>query len=391
MQKIPPKVKEILRIFNTAKPDSIRLVGGCVRDLLLGKNVSDFDFATTFLPEQTIEIMQKNQIQAIPTGIKYGTITAVIDKENFEITTLRKDVENDGRHPKTEFVDDYYFDAARRDFTINALYLDEKGEIFDYFDGLNDLKKQRVRFIGDANQRIQEDYLRILRFFRFSSIYAENIDEIGLKSCLDNKNGLKKLSSERIHDEIYKFLRPNEPSLLIKLIKTLILINKVNKEEQVFAAKLDISAFENLITAKTSAKLKLASLIISPQNNLENIAKTLNFSNFEKKYYHFLQKNLGNQNYQKLLCFYQKDFVSDLCLLNHAKTGSDPKADLDFIKHLKIPNFPLNGQDLLDLGFSGAKIGEKLAQAKEFWIENNFKPTKNQLLSIIEKPPESTK
>ena len=144
--KLPKEVIKLFEIFE----GNIRLVGGCVRDLILERQIHDYDFATKALPDDIIKILKKNNIQAIPTGIKFGTITAVINGNNFEITTLRKDQNQDGRHCDVEFVDDYFFDAARRDFTMNALYLDEKGVIYDYFGGIADIKSKKVKFIGDA-------------------------------------------------------------------------------------------------------------------------------------------------------------------------------------------------------------------------------------------------
>lgn len=194
LSSLPPEVKKIFKIF-TKDGDEIRLVGGSVRDLLLNKKVKDFDFATKLLPEEVIKILEQNKLKAIPTGKKFGTITAVVNGKNFEITTLRKDSETDGRHCKPEFVDDYFLDAARRDFTVNALYLDSSGVIHDYFDGKSDLKNKKIKFIGDANRRIEEDFLRILRFFRFSCEYAEKLDVEGLKACVKQKKKSKKTFS----------------------------------------------------------------------------------------------------------------------------------------------------------------------------------------------------
>ena len=221
---LPAEVKTIFKIFaqNTKQDkDSIRLVGGCVRDLLLEKTVNDFDFATKLQPQEIIAILEKNQIKAIPTGIEFGTITAVVNHKNFEITTLRKDNEPDGRHLKAEFVNDYHLDAARRDFTINALYLDDQGEIYDYFNGLEDLENKKVRFIGDAKERITEDYLRILRFFRFSCFYSAEFDQEGLNACFQLKSNLQKLSSERVRAEIFKIFSCLNRNSLIKTLRTL--------------------------------------------------------------------------------------------------------------------------------------------------------------------------
>ena len=215
-KKFPSEVKKIFSIFG----DEIRLVGGSVRDLLLKKKVSDFDFATTYLPQEIEKILKKNKIKSVPTGKKFGTITAVINGKNFEITTLRKDNETDGRRCKPQFVDDFKLDAARRDFTINGLYSDAEGKIHDYFDGISDLKKGKVRFIGDAKKRIEEDFLRILRFFRFSCEYGKSLDQKGLAACISLKKNLKKLSRERIRQEFLKLIASSKKDRLIAIFKS---------------------------------------------------------------------------------------------------------------------------------------------------------------------------
>jgi poly(A) polymerase len=204
------EVKILFQVFNS----EILLVGGCVRDLLLKKKIADFDFATKLRPNEIIKILEENNLKAIPTGIKFGTITAVVNHKNFEITTLRKDNETDGRHCDPEFIDDFELDAARRDFTVNALYLDEAGNIYDYFDGISDLNNQEIKFIYDANKRIEEDYLRILRFFRFSCKYAKKLDREGLTACILQKENLKKLSRERIRSEFLKIVGNENKEML---------------------------------------------------------------------------------------------------------------------------------------------------------------------------------
>ncbi|HLD77256.1 MAG TPA: poly(A) polymerase, partial [Rickettsiales bacterium] len=287
----PFEVEKIFQIFNLEESDSIRLVGGCVRDLFLQKQIKDFDFACKFLPEKIIEILEKNNIRAVPTGIKYGTITAVINHKNFEITTLRKDVENDGRYPKTEFVDDYFLDASRRDFTINALYLDEEGKIYDYFDGIPDLQNQKVKFIGDANLRINEDFLRIFRFFRFSCFYAKNLDNQGFQACVKNKNGIKTLSSDRIRIEFFKTLESDDDK---KLLEILTAIKDTKIADEIYLYDLEISDLENILNLARSLKIRLSShikfafLILNQHKNLQEIFSRFNFSNDEKKYFSFL-------------------------------------------------------------------------------------------------------
>ena len=252
IKNLPPEVKKIFSIFLN-QGDEIRLVGGCVRDLLIEKQVNDFDFATKFLPEEIIKILEKNKIQAIPTGVKFGTITAVVNHKNFEITTLRKDSETDGRHCQPEFIDDYFLDAARRDFTINALYLDDKGLVHDYFNGISDLKNQEVKFIGNAQERIEEDFLRVLRFFRFSCNYAKKLDEVGLKACFSKKSGLQKLSRERIRMEFLKLISSSKKAALIEILKQ---AEELNILSEIFSIKLDIKALEEIFKIENKNKFK---------------------------------------------------------------------------------------------------------------------------------------
>ena len=193
-----PETQSLVRAF-AAKNTELRFVGGAVRDALAGRATSDVDVATPALPEAVMELLAAANIQAIPTGIKHGTVTAVLDKKHFEITTLRKDVSTDGRHAEVAYTDDWKADAARRDFTMNALYLSPAGELFDYFEGEKDAMAGRVRFIGGADARIKEDYLRILRFFRFYAWMGKGeADADALAACAANAPKIATLSGERI-------------------------------------------------------------------------------------------------------------------------------------------------------------------------------------------------
>lgn len=289
----PPEVQKIFETFLRDKKlggDEIRLVGGCVRDMLAGLKLKDFDFATKFLPEKTIEVLAQNRIHAVPTGIKFGTITAVINHQHFEITTLRKDSEQDGRHCEPEFIDDYFFDAARRDFTMNALYLDNQGLVHDYFDGITDLQNKKVKFIGEAKQRIEEDYLRILRFFRFSARFADKLDNEGLQACISCKEGIKNLSADRIRNEIFNIINCTENEKLLWIFSE---IEKSKIRAEIFAAKLQISNLEKLLKLeetlqiKASASLKFAALVFDANIDLPEIMLRLNFSNQEKNIFSF--------------------------------------------------------------------------------------------------------
>lgn len=194
----------------------LRFVGGSVRDAIAGMKGFDLDLATDLSPDELVEACEESGLKTIPIGIKFGTVGVVIDNQVLEVTSLRKDIKTDGRHAEVVFTSDWNEDASRRDLTINAVYADEKGNVFDYYNGVDDLEKGIVRFIGSAGQRIKEDYLRILRFFRFYSIFGKApIDTKALEACKENKDGLKQLSMERIRDELFKlFLTP-------KVIETL--------------------------------------------------------------------------------------------------------------------------------------------------------------------------
>lgn len=390
VEKFPSEVKEIFAVF-LKRGDEIRLVGGSVRDLIYNKDVCDFDFATKFSPQEVIKILEKNNIKAVPTGIKFGTITAVVNGKNFEITTLRKDLETDGRHCNPEFVDDYFLDAARRDFTMNALYLDNNGVVYDYFDGVEDIQRRLVRFIGDAKTRIEEDYLRILRFFRFSCNYALNLDEGGFAACVVAREGLKKLSRERIRMEFLKLISSKNTKNLIEILQK---IEKQRITEEIFTGILDIGAFERLIETSRKLKddvslnLKIATLFLNDNLDIDGFFKEICATNLEKKYLQFLSSNLhkiSNNNIKTFLAFNDKEIVKDLYLLALMKNSklSLIEKNIEYLNKFSLLNFPLNGNDLEELGFKKEKIGFALNEAKIFWAERDFKANKKDLITFL--------
>lgn len=396
IEKFPKEVAIIFKIFG----DDIRLVGGCVRDLLLKKEINDFDFATPLLPEKIIETLENNHLKAVPTGIKFGTITAVVNGENFEITTLRKDIENDGRHAKVEFVDDYFFDAARRDFTINALYIDFKGLIYDYFEGISDLKNQKVKFIGDAISRIEEDFLRILRFFRFSCNYASSLDEEGLKACLSKKENIKFLSADRVRNEIFKILLNAKKPALINFFKSL---EDYEIRSEIFLAKFQIENLEKIFTIEEALNIKVSGYlrffitIYKPDLNLNEIYLTLNFSNNHKKYFNAIFKNIVNidhkisyEEIREIIIFEDKEVVKALYLLNLVKYFSTKNIkeslnNIEFINNFSLSNFPLNGEDVMRLGIKDEEVGAALKAAKIFWAKSDFLADKNSIMNFLQK------
>lgn len=372
VQKFPLEVKRLFKVFD----GEIRLVGGSVRDLLIGKKVHDFDFATKFLPEEITEILEKNKIRAIPTGAKFGTITAVLNRKNFEITTLRKDNETDGRHCKPHFVDDYFLDASRRDFTVNALYADATGQVYDYFGGIADLKDKKVRFIGDASARISEDFLRILRFFRFSCEYAAKLDSEALEACVSQKENLKKLSKERIRQEFLKLLSSSKKENLITILKVL---ESTKIADEIFSQKLDIKALERL--SENDLNLRIAALFLHENFDLKIFSKEICATNLEKKYLTFMSQKHDLSDLQQLLAFEEKELVRDYYLLHQNPVL---KKDLQLIENFSAPKFPLDGKDAMALGFKKEKVGEALNSAKKFWAKNDFKPNKSALIKFLQ-------
>lgn len=403
IKKIPIEVKKIFEIFNeneVCQNQNILLVGGCVRDLLLEKKVNDFDFATKILPDEIIKILTKNKIKSILTGKKFGTITAVINGKNFEITTLRKDDKTDGRHAKVKFIDDYFEDAKRRDFTINALYLDKNGNIFDYFDGYKDLKEKELKFIGDSNQRINEDYLRILRFFRFNLSYAKNFDENSLKSCIKNKEGLKILSRERIRLEFFKIIFSENKTRILEILE---IFNKNEISKSLFSSNIDIKKFDNLFlfqeifSLQVTNNLKIASLFLIKDLNINKFYKDICATKVEKKFINFLQKNSTNSSEESLnlnsikilLLDFDKEFVRELFIFNLVKNFNFSKIDekkifqikviLKYLENFSLPIFPINIAEIKNNFLDNNLFYKSLKEAKILWASSDFKLSSQEI------------
>ena len=214
-----PQTRAVLAAL-AAKGFAARAVGGAVRNALLGRTVGDIDIATSARPEEVIAAARAAGLAAVPTGIDHGTVTVIADQVPYEVTTLRRDVATDGRHATVAFTDDWEADARRRDFTLNALYCDAEGQVFDPLGGYPDLVAQRVRFIGDAHERIREDYLRILRFFRFTAEYAAGPpDAAGLAACVSEREGLTRLSAERVRQELLRLLVAPRAAELVRAMQ----------------------------------------------------------------------------------------------------------------------------------------------------------------------------
>ena len=393
-----PYTKELLllnNIFNGTHGDNLRIVGGAIRNFLLNKEISDFDLSTTFLPEQTIEILEQNKIKYFSTGIGFGTVVAVINNKIFEITTTREDIKTDGRHAEVKFTQNFEIDAKRRDFTFNALYLDFHNNLFDYFNGIEDLIKGIVRFIGNAKNRIQEDYLRILRFFRFYCYYGIVLDNQGLKYSIKYKDKLATLSGERIKAEMFKILLSNYP------IKTLHIMNQ-NGILQIITSidDFDFNKIELLYSIKkyiknnVSAELVL-SLLLKNIDELDILKNKWKLSKKENNKIFNLLLHKGDKIYNKKqiqeLLFYNNDknHVIDLVIINAILNNINNPQDyinnlINFIQSIKIPSFPINGNDLEKLDIKNKKdYGKIISILKQEFIESDFKLTKEELLNKV--------
>jgi poly(A) polymerase len=350
-----------------------RLVGGAVRDTLLGGTVSDIDLATRLSPEDVLSLLQRAGIKAVPTGLAHGTITAVLPDGPVEVTTLRRDLTTDGRHAVVAFTDDWREDAARRDFTINALYADPvTGELFDYFGGIDDLAAGRVRFIGDPLQRIAEDHLRILRFFRFHARFGDVPDADGLAACTARANDLMALSRERIAAEMLKLLvAPGAVSTLELMIAHGILLPVLPEITPAGVARLaDLAAREAEVGLAPDPFRRLAAVL--PHNPAlgEAIANRLKLSNAQRKR---IITALAPPGGTPAALAYRlgRNGALDRWLLT--TSGDDAVAGARTIADFAIPTFALTGGALVQRGVGkGPDVARILRQVEEAWIAEGF-------------------
>lgn len=386
-------LQKILSLLNMTG-DHARLVGGCVRDTLIGRPVNDIDIATTHLPQENMDILEKAGIRIIPTGLKHGTITAISGGEPFEITTLREDVVTDGRHAEVEFTDEWERDAARRDFTVNALYLDIHGVIHDYHGGLEDIDNLKIRFIGNAEGRIKEDALRILRFYRFNSqLNISEIDQEGLEATRSLSHLIAGLSGERIWSELKKILMAPFGVSQLKLI------HENGIDEDFLPRDVDgdrLSAMIERAEGKAGVDLisRLASYIRHNENSIDAMSKRMRFSNKERENLEQYCK-IGNENIvlseakdiRKAL--YHRGKGNLLHYLKNSLVRNEISEDefyekISYIIEYEIPNFPVMGKDLAEKGIKpGKEMGEILRGLEEKWIESDFILEKTLLIKSL--------
>jgi poly(A) polymerase len=387
----------VIRILAALKKGggTVRFVGGAVRDALAGREVGEIDFACDLPPPTTMDLLTAAGIKTAPTGLEHGTVTAIADHKGYEITTLRHDVETYGRKAKVAFTDDWQQDAARRDFTINALYADEAGTLYDYFNGREDLALGRVRFIGAATDRIQEDVLRILRFFRFYAWFGKTeMDSEGLHACARLAHLLPQLSAERIWREIGKLLSAENPAPSWRLMITEKILSPFLPEAGNVVRLEKLGVAERRYEAPIQALVRLAALLPPDEDVAERVAQKFKMANREREHLRLLtmlparlRGKLDPIPFRRALYEYGADACRAAALLLAAdEPGADLEDALAIAADWQKPVFPLQGEDLLALGLKpGPRVGEILRKVEEWWGAQDFKPTRRECLAEAER------
>lgn len=381
--------------------DIVRVVGGAVRNHLLNMPVADIDLATTLTPAEVIKRAEKNNIHYIPTGLEHGTITLVIDHQSFELTSLRRDIKTDGRRAVVEFGSDWLEDAKRRDFTINALYLSQDGTLHDPLgEGLEDLRHSRLRFIGESEQRIREDYLRILRFYRFAAIYDKApYDAKALSATIKLQSGLDNLSAERINAELMKILASTHPQEVLGELYQNGILCRILASAPNIARTLKYIEIEDALNLKPNPAARLSALSVYHQGDVERLSKHLRLSKSEKRQLQLglggikpsEQRPLSEQIKQLKALHYhlgKEPFLETYLSLwtSSSKLARDPElADLyQQAKNWETPQFPVQGEDMINQGIApGIALGEALRSLEDHWLDKDMQPTKQQLLSRL--------
>ena len=396
------KKYEIKKIFNIFSNDlnncQIRFIGGCVRKALSNENIDDIDLAVDLTPEEVKLILKNNNIKFFETGIEHGTITAKINNEKLEITSLRRDIKSYGRHADVEFTKKWYEDAARRDFSINCIYADLEGNLYDPFEGKKDLKNGKVKFIGNVENRIREDYLRVLRYIRFFLDYSNQPHDLDIqKKILKNISGINKISKERLLNELEKIFKSknifkiNDDEFLVKILnlvfpelKNIHLLEKLNDQA------LEILQSKDFL-------FWLSILIIDETDNTDYFLYKYKLSNNDKKRIKFLYQNYPNlsdnsffseKNFHKLVYYNDKSLVIDLIDFKICVSKKDITKMIK-LKKLIIetnkPIFPIKAKNLIEEYNlkEGRELGTKLKKIEDVWVQNNFKITNQEVNRII--------
>ncbi len=396
---IDTPVLKIFQAINSYSPSSeIRYVGGCVRKIINKEKIDDIDLATNLEPNEICNVLKKKQINFYETGIEHGTITALIDNYKFEITSLREDVLTDGRHAQVKFSQDWKKDASRRDFTINSIYSDKDGNLFDPYNGIKDLKNGEINFIGDPNKRIQEDYLRILRYLRFFLSYSKKKHKSEIIKFLKmNLNGISKLSKDRLLDELKKILYYKNLINLSKDKLSLEIFEVVFPQLKYFNFFSKLNSYAKNMLEKVDFIFIISLLTIDNSDNLDYFLYKFNISKKDQKrlkiihdfyinkitYKSFTEKNLNRIFYYK-----GKEAVIDIInfqLFKSKKIDQNLIKQIELYKYKLLPILPIKANILMNKYnmSQGKMLGEKLKLIEEEWVENNFQISNQQVENII--------
>jgi poly(A) polymerase len=383
------------------KGEETRLIGGAVRDLALGEAALDFDLATTAPPEEVMRRAKAAGFKVAPTGLAHGTVTVIVDGRPIEVTTLREDVETDGRHAKVAFGRDFSADARRRDFTINALSLGPDGHVHDSLGGLDDLASGRVRFIGDAEARIREDYLRILRFFRFSARFGHGaVDREGLEAAIRGRGGMARLSRERVRAEVLKLIVAPHAGDVVRIM------GECGFLEPLFGGLAYPSRLKRLIAieaargAGADAMLRLASLAVGIPEDADRLRERLRLTNSEwcrlasaastLTGLHGIEAPPLAEDLRRLLFAAKRRAARDALALAEAESGAGPDApafaEADrFLAETPEPRLPVGGADLAVRGVSGGpRVGEILAAFGDLWLDAGFPAERDAIDRLLD-------
>lgn len=393
-------LQHVLAVLATDGEEA-RIAGGAVRNAVLEEAISDIDIATTRLPADVEEVAKAAGIKSVPTGIEHGTVTLVCESGTFEVTTLREDIETDGRHAKVVFGRDWHRDAERRDFTMNALYIDADGTLCDPLGGYEDLVARRVRFIGDPSSRIREDYLRILRFFRFFAWYgAFRPDAEGLMACVRLKDNMRRLSAERVWRELMRLLEAPDPQRAILWMRQTSVLTIILPETE----RWGVDALPHLIACerdhgwRSDPLLRLMTMIPPDVERILALSKRLKVANrVRDRLTRWAQTpeiapDIKGSTFYKFLYESDPQAARDRLHLAmaSARARSDTKAESRLLKRLKWqsewqrPEFPVTGGDLVDQGMApGPAISQALADLEERWKQSGFKMTRAELIDLV--------
>lgn len=398
-------LERVLSLLNADGGEG-RVVGGAVRNSLMGLPVADIDVATTLLPEAVVERAGAAGIKAVPTGIAHGTVTLVIDGKPFEVTTLRRDIETDGRRAHVAFSDDWQADAERRDLTVNALYASADGEVVDLVGGLADLERRNIRFIGDATTRIAEDYLRILRFFRFFAYYGSGRpDADGLRACAAARSKIATLSAERVWSEMKKLLAAADPGRALLWMRQVGILTEILPETEKWGidAVPALIATEQALHWTADPMLRLTAIVPPDAARLAKLAERLRLSKAEAAYLQawanapLVKDDISEAAFERLLYRHEPSGIA--IRLKLALAVARGKAESDFeemsrsarlgkllerVAAWKRPAFPISGADALAAGIpAGPRIGELLGTLEQAWVDDNFKSDRASLLARL--------